>query len=152
MGSFIILCGSFSIIVLTLFTVVEGLYIVQTQIHGYDNPTQWRFLICGNSQCFSAGGCCDIGEGNCTSGERRCDTFFIFCLRPLGISPRLIGCGSNTSSVIQSDVNMNDAAINFSRSSFLGLNNPFTLPGLTNSWNVSCTIIANHCMHIHNKN
>ena len=139
MGSFIILHGSFSVLLLTMFTVVGGLYIVQTHTHDYDNPTQRRLLTCSNNQCFAAAGCCDTGEGNCTSGERRCDTFFIFCLRPLRTIIPGLGCGSNTGSVIQSDVNMNDTAIDFSRSSFLGLNNPFTLPGLTNNWNVSCT-------------
>ena len=152
MGSFIILHCSFSIshilTILTMLTLVEGLYIIQTQLHSYDNPTQQRLRACINDRCFVAG-CCDAGEGNCTSGERRCDTFFVFCLRPLGIAEYRLGCGSNGGSVIQSDVNVNDAAINFSQSSFLGLNNPVDLPGLTNDWNVSCTRY-NHCMHVHN--
>ena len=39
--------------------------------------------------------------------------------------------------MIQSDVNENDAVVNFSRSTFLGLSNPINVSGLTNDWNVS---------------
>ena len=46
---------------------------------------------------------------------------------------------------MQSDVNVNDADIDFSQSTVLGLNNPLNLPGLTNDWNMSVLII-NHCM------
>ena len=108
------------------------------QLNDYSNPNQLRIVFCpplqGGSVCNYV--CCDSGPGACTSGGRRCDTFFIFCLRPLRAGS---GLGCNSGTVLQSRVNVNDATIDFSQSSFLGLNNPFTLPGLTNNWNVSCS-------------
>jgi Notch-like protein len=54
-----------------------------------------------------------------------------------------MGCGFDNEHVTQSDVNENDAVINFSQniSTILGLNNPLNLPGLTNDWNVSVLIV-----------
>ena len=69
------------------------------------------------------------------NGNRRCDTFFTYCLRPLNTTG--FDCGSSSGSEIQSGVNENDAAVNFSQSTVLGLSNPINLPGLTNDWNVS---------------
>ena len=60
-------------------------------------------------------------EHACTSGNRQCDTFFIFCLRSLSAGSE---SGCNNGMVLRSDVNMNDATIDFSQGSFLGLNNP----------------------------
>ena len=116
------------------FKLVEGLYNVQVQLHGYENPSQQRVTCNQVGQCF--GTCCDGGDGACTSGASRCDTFFIFCLRPSGSSES--GCGSTSSgSVMQSNENINDATIDFSQSTFLGLSNPLVFQGLTNIWNVS---------------
>jgi hypothetical protein len=121
-------------------TLVKGLYILQLQLIGYVNPTQQRITGCNinDFQCF--GTCCDAGTGACTNGDRRCDTFFTYCLRPLGTTE--FGCGSSSGSVIQSDVNENDAAVNFSQSTVLGLTNPINLPGLTNAWNVSVLVVC----------
>lgn len=117
--------------------MVEGLYILQVQLRDYDNPNQQCFSCTDQpfQQCSSE--CCDAGEGNCTSGERRCDTFFTFCLKPLGNTE--LGCDSSNSrsSMVESNVNQNDKAIDFSQGSFLGLYNPVNLSGLTNNWNVS---------------
>jgi hypothetical protein len=71
------------------------------------------------------------------NGDKRCDTFFTYCLRSLGTSG--FGCGSSSGSVIQSSVNENDAAVDFSQSN---LSNPINLPGLTNDWNVSVLIVC----------
>ena len=49
--------------------------------------------------------------------------------------------------MIQSDVNENDAAVNFSQSTVLGLSNPLNFPGLTNDWKVSVLV-----MHVRNHN
>ena len=52
-------------------------------------------------------------------------------------------------SEIQSEVNQNDAAIDFSQSTILGLSNPVVIPGLTNDWNVSYLqhiIMVDHCI------
>lgn len=136
-STFIVLCCSFFSIgyVLTIsqLALVEGLYIVQAQIHSYGNSNQLRIDECFGNICFAA--CCDGGEGGCTSGGRRCDTFFLFCLRSFSDTP--IGCDSNRDIVMQSDDNNNDGNIDFSQSTFLGLSNPLVFQGLTNSWNVS---------------
>ena len=133
------------LLILSQFALVEGLYVLQLQLLGYDNPTQER-LFCNDDVCSSdldLGQCCD-GSGTCTNGGRRCDTFFIFCLRPLGTL--VFGCGFSSAIVIQSDVNENDAVINFSQSTILGLSNPINFPGLTNDWNVSrCSSHACSC-------
>ena len=124
------------LLLLSQLALVEGLYILQLQLLGYNNPTQQRIGFCNSNQCF--GPCCD-GSGSCTNGDRRCDTFFTYCLRPLDMLG--FGCGSSSGSEIQSDVNENDAAVNFSQSTVLGLSNPINFPGLTNDWNVSVLIV-----------
>ena len=121
------------LLLLSQFTLVKGLYILQLQLLGYNNPTQQRINFCNSNQCF--GPCCDAGSGPCRNGDRRCDTFFTYCLRPL--DTLVFGCGSSNGSEIQSDVNEDDAAVNFSQSTVLGLSNPINFPGLTNDWNVS---------------
>ena len=80
------------------FKLVEGLYNIQVQLHGYENPSQLRVTDCNIDGCSTA--CCD-GTGTCTSGGRRCDTFFIFCLRPFESSDSS-GCGSSSGSVMVS--------------------------------------------------
>jgi hypothetical protein len=127
------------LLILSQLTLVKGLYVIQLQLLGYDNPTQQR-IFCNSDRCFlTFGVCCDDGGGSCGNGNRRCDTFFIYCLRPLGTNG--FDCGSNSGSEIQSGVNENDAVINFSQSTVLGLSNPINLPGLTNDWNVSVLVV-----------
>ena len=123
----------------TQLTLVEGLYTLQAQLLGYDNPNQLRFNGCNNGGCFTE--CCD-GTGTCTNGFRRCDTFFIFCLRPFG-SGNPLSCGSSSGSEMQSNVSIDaDATFDFSQSTFLGLSNPLVFQGLTNTWNVSHSAIS----------
>ena len=117
------LCQNFINFVSQL-TLIEGLYILQVQLLDYNNPTQ-QAVVSGQFAC------CD---GCIGTFRRRCDTFFIFCLRPLDTTG--LGCGSSSGSEIQSGVNVNDADIDYSGSTVLGLNNPLNLPGLTNDWNV----------------
>ena len=141
-STFNILCYSFYgigyiLTILSQLTLVEGLYIVQAQIHSYTNPNQRRVTGCSTIlgvilRCSST--CCDNGDGACTSGGRRCDTFFLFCLRPFGTE---IGCDSNHDIVMQSNNTNNDGSIDFSQGTFLGLSNPLVFQGLNNSWNVS---------------
>ena len=124
---------------------MEGLYILQAQLLDYDNPNQ----LSVHCNVFCQVDCCDgMQMQDCVSGNRRCDTFFTFCLRPLGTTGR--GCDSPSSgSEIQSEVNQNDAAIDFSQSTILGLSNPIVIPGLTNDWNVSYLqhiIMVDHCI------
>ena len=130
------------LLILSQFALVKGLYVLQLQLLGYSNPTQQR-LFCDNNVCsldLDLGQCCDGGSGPCTNGNKRCDSFFTYCLRPLGTSG--FNCGSSSGSEIQSGVNWNDAAVNFSQSTVLGLTNPINFPGLTNDWNVSIFIVC----------
>ena len=136
-----VLCCSLivSVSLVSQLTLVKGLYIVQVQLHDYDNPTQQRFLGCNANECFT--GCCD-GSGVCTSGFRRCDTRFFFCLRPALNSPVTTDCDPNNNSVMQSNVeNDNDENFDFTQSTFLGLTNPLIFQGLTNAWNVSHDVL-----------
>ena len=120
---------------------MEGLYFLQARVNNFSNPNQRSFRDCNEDGLCSFFLCCDdrdLGSCGFSTGAERCDTFFVFCLRPLGTTG--FGCGSNTNSgsVIRSDVNENDATtIDFSQNSFLGLSNPVNLTGLTNNWNVS---------------
>lgn len=76
--------------------------------------------------------CCDSESHTNCSGDHRCDSYFIYCSRPLLDSSveqaTSIGCqfGEN---IIISTVNVNDEPVNFSRSIVLGLKNPFQLQG-----------------------
>ena len=129
---------SLSFNIMSQLTLVEGFYTLQAQLHGYDNPNQVRVTGCNNNGCSTA--CCD-NTGTCTSGFRRCDTFFIFCLRPFE-SGAPFGCGSSSGSEMQSTVSINGATIDFSQSTFLGLHNPLVFQGLTNAWNVSHSAVS----------
>ena len=125
-----------NVIFVSQFPLVEGLYFLQARVNSFRNPNQ-RSLHCNEDGCSRR--CCDdrdLESCGSSNGDRRCDTFFIFCLRPLFTTG--FGCGSNSGSVMRSDVNQNDATrIDFSQSTFLGLSNPVNLTGLTNNWNVS---------------
>ena len=129
---------------------VDGLYNLQVRMHNYTNPT---------GKCPSCvevlspePGCCDRhGQlGSCDS--YRCDTYFTYILRALGSSKTGENCTTadpdNTSLHWRqtSLPNINDGRINFSDSTVLGLDNPLTLGGWDNSWNVRnlCT----HCFKL----
>ena len=123
--------------------VVKGRYILQVTISGYINP----FQRCAG--CASLSRCCDTNfNTNSCFGNRRCDTFFFFCLRPIDSNVRN-GTGCSYSGNLTSEVNENDATINFDQTTFLGLDNPLTLEGLTDAWNVSGPDVSLYtCMHL----
>ena len=79
--------------------------------------------------------CCDDPNrfsGNC-DGNRRCDPYFTFCLRPL--SSRGRGC-SNYRNATSSSRN-DKTTIDFKKDDDeLGLPNPLHLPGLTDAYSV----------------
>ena len=78
--------------------------------------------------------CCDSLETTCSDGDR-CDSYFHYCLRPLG-EVRL-GCLANERRAT-SQSNMDDKSdIDFSLSTVLGLNNPQNLSGLGDAYEVS---------------
>jgi hypothetical protein len=74
-----------------------------------------------------------MATNDCT-GERRCDSYFIYCLRPIG-DRELDGCSSSEHRNISS-VNPNDGPLNFSQSTVLFLSNPQVLSGLRRAYEV----------------
>ncbi len=115
----------------------EGRYFVEVKLNGYTNPTgqcERCKLLNGWIQT-----CCDVKDinfatDNCIE-ERRCDSYFIYCLRPIG-DRELDGCSSSEHRNI-SFPNSNDGPLNFSQSTVLGLSNPQVLSGLRSAYEVS---------------
>ena len=107
---------------------------MEVQLFGYDNPTGRCY---DQEQCIRDDGqhrCCDDTRATGCTGVRRCDSFFIYCLRPLGSDG--VGCSQyrNRTSLSNSDDNDLDAD-DFSQSTVLGLENPLILRGLTEKYN-----------------
>ena len=67
-------------------------------------------------------------------GIRRCDTYFIFCLRPTD-STDILGCFYYTNRTTR--VFFNTASIDFAQNIGPDLRNPFSLPGLLEAYTVS---------------
>ena len=108
------------------------------KLFSYDNPTG-RCQDCpihdGEHSC-----CDDRNRNNgCYNGSdhRPCDTQFIFCLRPLNTTGR----DCSYSEKVTSNINLQgrQPLIDFtgSCSQRLGLDNPLSLPGLTDTYTIS---------------
>lgn len=114
-------------------------YILRTQVHFYNNPTNQ----CLGCHFGAAGarvlGCCDSFEVNVQcSGETRCDNEFFSCARPLGTPRETLSSLIDTVSLdraealqciqplaaIRSTTNTDGASIDFEGPTFLGLANP----------------------------
>ena len=118
--------------------LVQGRYLVQVRLNGYSNPTG----MCGNgSACRTSSGqlhCCDSHNTRSCSGGERCDSYFIYCLRPLGeVQLSTSRCSSDQ---ITSSTNHNDGPLDFSQSKVLDLDNPLYVSGLQGAYNVSLHI------------
>ena len=77
--------------------------------------------------------CCDgfdSGSFDCY----RCDSFFTYCLR--NVDTLTAGCPEDVN-IMRSGVNPDDAPIDFSQNTVLGLDNPLVFQGLSDNWNVS---------------
>lgn len=87
-------------------------------------------------------GCCDRYNkfrSPCESDER-CDSYFTYFVRRLGSTDRGENCTQGSSLSEQQGIslpNVDDASIDFSNATVLGLANPLVLRGLDNRWNVS---------------
>ena len=104
-------------------------YEIAVTIGGYTNPRHSR-QSCSSSVCFRA--CCDGHDGS--GGCHRCDSFFTYCLKDIDtLTP---GCPEG-GTIMMSDVNPNDASIDFSQNTVLGLDNPLVFQGINHTWNVS---------------
>ena len=104
---------------------------------GYQNPTG----RCQGCPLFDElRSCCDNRNRNSPCNNINgfeCDSFFTYCLRTFGSQDSQEGGCSNRDS-ITSDFNINDNSVtDFSRARVLGLDNPFLLQGLENSYIVS---------------
>ena len=102
-------------------------YVVEVHMQSYSNPT--------NRAAGQGGDCCDPqsgGDHSCTGGER-CDNYFTFCLRPLNTSHTQRGCDTPN---ITSEVALNNASIDFTQPTFLGITNPFHM-NVSGLWQVS---------------
>ena len=137
----------------------QSQYVLEIRVNGYSNPNQFRPFCTTDTCFFGAPQCCDQPDPvqqACTVGGR-CDSVFFYCLRTIGTSRTLLGCSYSGSR--SSDVNTDDASLDFSNATVLGLDNPLVLPGLTTTWNVSwsinnwwsdilCANYNNYCMHV----
>lgn len=104
---------------------VCGDYVLEVHVQSYSNPT---------NRCFArSGGCCDLSTSGVCAGTSRCDTYFTFCLRSFNTSEINRDC--NVTAVTSADV-LDDGLIDFTQPSFLGLDNPLLLSGLSTDWQV----------------
>ena len=122
---------------------VEGRYIVQVRLNGYSNPTgkcgHGRFQTNTPGEFY----CCDSFDTTC-SGWERCDSYFVYCLRPLGDDNRL-GCHDNETRD-ESSINSDDnEPINFFLSKVLDLDNPQNFPGLGDAYKVRSIYNLSKC-------
>ena len=105
---------------------------MEVRIHNYSNP---------NSLLFNHS-CCDMP---CHTQNARCDNVFHYCLRSINTPELNKECSGGN----RSDVNDDDAPLNFSQSMVLGLPNPLPLQGLTTEWRVRIRYKHQACMYIY---
>ena len=113
--------------------VIQGRYVVEVRLNGYNNPT-------GSRRSSGQIRCCDTSDTHDCNGDKRCDSYFIYCLRPLGevsLNPRCFSYEVRT----RSSTNVDDAPLNFSQSIVLGLYNPLNLSGWETAYKVSNFIV-----------
>ena len=120
---------------------------VKLTLFDYDNPT---------GTCYDPGECarpddqyrcCDDSSRNsrCT-GFRQCDSYFIYCLRPLGSEGE--GCAGYEQRI--STFNQDDSApIDVTHSMVLGLENPLILNGTTANYTEVSEVNRKSNGHVH---
>ncbi len=114
-----------------LSVLVSADYVLQVKMLSYSNPSNTRL----------DGQCCDPDNGGgCTGGER-CDTYFMYCLRPR--SSTATECpntapGFTAVSIVSPD----GGDIDFTQPTVLGLSNPFNLTGISTAWEVMITVCS----------
>ena len=116
---------------------------LEVRLNGYNNQ-EGKCLGCPRDQSDSIHSCCDdFSRFSDCDGNRRCDSYFIFCLRPLGSERERYDCQTLYNDTKVTSANGNDAPIDFTNEVVLGLENPFLLPGLTEEYEVSNNTVAN---------
>ncbi len=113
---------------------MHGDYVIIVRIYDYSNPSNTGVYRGPDNCCDDnrqSGGVCDTTNG-------RCDNRFTFCMKTLGDSAD--GTTSCMSEVLMTSVtNFNDAPINFTAPTWLGLDNPLRLNGISIAWQVTMT-------------
>ena len=114
--------------------LVEGRYTVEVRLNGYTNPSG----KCNSRNCFPDAHqqtCCDSRDTNICTNRERCDSYFVYCLRPLGTID--FGCFDNETRAVSLPNEDDRSGIDFSMSRVLGLSNPQNFPGLGDAYEVS---------------
>ena len=117
---------------------------VEVKVQSYNNPTN-GCATCGI--IIVIGGCCDGFTLTSCTGQLRCDNQFNYCLRSHNTPATTRGCQGYTSKI--SEVNTDGGCIDFLQPTVLGLPNPLTLTGLTNSWQVSILFPITTCVYMY---
>ena len=116
---------------------MHGDYVIIVRIYDYSNPSNTG-VDRGPDNC-----CDDTRQSGVCSSLRRCDNRFTFCVKTLGDSAD--GTSSCMSEVLMTSVtNFNDAPIDFTGSTWLGLDNPLRLNGISIAWQVMQAVSYNH--------
>ncbi len=113
-------------------------YELRVRVHSYLNADS-RCAVCTRSLVNPIYSCCDnqTNTGVC-SGDERCDTFFQYCLRPLGATG--IGCPFNGTANTNFFSFNTDILLDIG-DTVLGTDNPFLYFGVT--WRVSnCSLLT----------
>ena len=109
---------------------MHGDYVIIVRIYDYSNPSN-------TGVDRGPDNCCDDNRQNgvCSGNGRKCDNRFTFCMKTLGDSAD--GTTSCMSEVLMStETNRDDASIDFTAPSWLGLSNPLRLNGISTAWQV----------------
>ena len=130
----------FNLCVTQVCVLVEGRYVVEVRLNGYTNPSG----KCNSGVCYTRNSngqqtCCDGRDTNKCKGWERCDSYFIYCLRPFGTPSVVLGCPENERRAVSATNEDDGPGIDFSQSRVLGLSNPQNFPGLGDAYEVSYT-------------
>ena len=117
--------------------LVQGRYQLEVRLNRYVNQEGKCIGRCPRDPSNTTHSCCDDFRrfSNC-GGDRRCDSYFFFCLRPFGSERQRYDCQSFYNDTKMTSVNDDDRPIDFTSEMVLGLENPFLLPGLTEEYEV----------------
>ena len=109
---------------------------MEVELFGYSNPTG-RCADCPIPTGKIVHSCCDNFATTTCTGSARCDSYFHFCLRPIGDRSSTSGCSYFGNKI--SSANINDAPLNIDATGSVhvpGLDNPIQLPGLSRDYRV----------------
>ena len=117
--------------------LVQGRHLLEVRLNGYENR-DGKCIDCPRDQSDTIHSCCDdFRRFSDCDGNRQCDSYFIFCLRPFGSRRVIYDCQTFYNDTKMTSVNRDDGPIDFTNEVVLGLENPFLLPGLTEEYEVS---------------